>query len=46
MSLNDGRFYNISLSEIIIAFYYGAEIKVNSMVKTSDMLKKCTIFLS
>ena len=45
MSLNDGRFYNISLSEITIAFYYRAEIKVNSMAKTSNMLKKCTIFL-
>ena len=38
MSLNDGRFYNISLSEITIASNYKAEIKVNSMVKTSKML--------
>ena len=34
----DGRFYNISLSEITIASNYRAEIKVNSMVKTSKML--------
>ena len=46
MRLNDGRFYNISLSEITIAFYYRAEVNINSMIETSYMLKKCTIFLS
>ena len=39
MRLNDGRFYNISLSEITITFYYRAEVKINSMIETSDMLK-------
>ena len=39
MRLNDGRFYNISLSEITFTFYYRAEVKINSMIETSDMLK-------
>ena len=39
MRLNDGRLYNISLSEITITFYYRAEVKINSMIETSDMLK-------
>ena len=46
MSFNDGRLYNIFLSEITIAFYYRAEIKINFMIEISDMLKMCTIFLS
>ena len=46
MRLNDGRFHNISLSETTIAFYYRAEVNINSMIEDSDMLKKCTIFLS
>ena len=39
MRLNDGRFYNISLCEITFTFYYRAEVKINSMIETSDMLK-------